>query len=87
MNLIVDIGNTRAKAVVMNNLTIVDSFVADGYSREWFDHIVAAHPDVRRAIVSSTRGDGRECAEVLCEVVDYVICFTPSETAIPLGNS
>ena len=87
MNLIVDIGNTRVKVVVMSGLTIVESFVADSFSREWFDQIVAACPDVRRAIVSSTRGDGAKCAEVLRDIVDYVICFTPSETPIPLGNS
>ena len=87
MNLIVDIGNTRVKAVIMSGLTIVESFVADSFSREWFDHIVAAHSDVRRAIVSSTRGDGAKCAEVLREIVDYVVCFTPSQTPIPLGNS
>ena len=87
MNLIVDIGNTRAKTVVMSGLEQVDSFVAEGYTTQWFESIVAKYPALRRAIVSSTRGDGSECAEELSKILDYVICFTPSETPIPLDNS
>jgi type III pantothenate kinase len=86
MNLIVDIGNTRAKAVVMNGLVQLDSFVADACNREWFCSILAKYPDVKRAIVSSTRGDGQRCAAELETMVDYVVCFTASQTPIPLGN-
>jgi type III pantothenate kinase len=87
MNLIVDIGNTRAKAVVMNGLVQVASFVADACDRAWLLAIVEKYPNLQRAIVSSTRGDGARCASELATMVDYVICFTPSETPIPLGNS
>ena len=87
MNLIVDIGNTRVKVVVMSAQRVVASYVVETVTAEWLKHIVAQHPDVSRAIVSSTRGDGHGCVEMLQGMVNLAICFTPAVTPIPLGNA
>ncbi|MBR5133345.1 MAG: type III pantothenate kinase [Alistipes sp.] len=87
MNLIIDIGNTRAKAVVMNGLSLVESFVQESSTREWLEAIVHKHPAIRRAIVSSTRGDAALCCRELSTLVDYVVEFQPAATPIPIGNS
>ena len=87
MNLIVDIGNTRVKVVVMSAQRVVASYVVETVTAEWLKHIVAQHPDVSRAIVSSTRGDGHGCVEMLQGMVNFAICFTPAVTPIPLGNA
>lgn len=87
MNLIVDIGNTRAKAVVMSSMRVVESYIADSATREWLGAIVGQHPEVSRAIVSSTRGDSQSCSAMLGEWLDFVVCFMPATTPIPLGNS
>ena len=87
MNLIVDIGNTRAKAVVMSGLNSVASYVAESASQQWLTEILGRHPEVSRAVVSSTRGDGGECAAMLRGMVDFVLLFNPAQTPIPLANS
>lgn len=87
MNLIIDIGNTRAKAVVMSGLSPVESFVSNSCTREWLASIVDKHQAIRRAIVSSTRGDASSFSEILGGMVDFVVEFNPAETPIPLGNS
>ncbi len=86
MNLIVDVGNTRAKAVVMSAERVVESFVSESVTRPWIEAIVAKYSDIGRAIVSSTRGDAQQYCSLLSEFVDVVICFNPAVTPIPLGN-
>ena len=86
MNLIVDVGNSRVKAVVMRGTEVVAEHVAEEYSCEWFAGVVAGC-DVERAIVASTRGDGEAIATVLRQMIPYVVVFTPSITPIPLANS
>ena len=86
MNLVVDIGNTRAKAVVMSGVDVVSSYVSDSATEQWLRDIVAEHQAIRRAIVSSTRGDGAAVCDMLRRVVEYVVHFEPSTTPIPLGN-
>ena len=87
MNLIVDIGNTRAKAVVMSLEGVVANYASRSATREWLGAIVGEHGAISRAIVSSTRGDAESVATMLRELVAYVVCFKPSVTPIPLGNS
>ena len=86
MNLIVDVGNTRAKAVVMSAEYVVESFVSESVTRPWVEAIVAKYPGIRRAIISSTRGDAQQCCSLLDGLVDMVIRFNPAMTPIPLGN-
>ena len=86
MNLIVDIGNTRAKAVVMSGVDVVASYVSDSATESWLRNIVAEHKDICRAVVSSTRGDAEGVCELLRSMVSYVLHFVPASTPIPLGN-
>ena len=87
MNLIVDIGNSRIKVVVMNGDSVVAEMVSTEVNRQWLSDIVASHKGIRRAIVSSTGKSGYEVAEWLRECVEYVIIFEPATTPVPIGNS
>ena len=86
MNLIVDIGNTRAKAVVMNGLCEVERFVSESVADDWLRAIIARYA-ISRAIVSSTRGDAEWVVNMLRDVVGYVVNFSPATTPVPLANS
>ena len=85
MNLIVDIGNSRAKAVVVSSREVVAEYVAEQPTREWLQTIVEAYA-VERAIVSSTRGDGADIGAILREMLRYVVVFQPAVTPIPIAN-
>ena len=86
MNLIVDIGNTRAKVVVMNGLCEVERFVSESVADDWLRAIIARYA-ISRAIVSSTRGDAEWVCNLLRDVVGYVVNFSPATTPVPLANS
>lgn len=85
MNLIVDVGNSRVKAVVIETRDIVAEYVVDNHTEEWLRDIVGRHA-VERAIVSSTRGNGADIAAMLRTMLDYVEVFVPATTPIPLAN-
>ena len=85
MNLIVDIGNSRAKAVVMSDGMVVAESVATEPTRGWLQNIIAGHR-VERAIVASTRGNGHDIALMLRDMLPYVVEFVPATTPIPIAN-
>ena len=87
MNLIVDIGNSRMKAVVMQGNRVVAEYVSSGIDAQWVGSIAERHSEVRRAIVSSTGGHEREVADELQRHVDYVLCFEPATTPVPIANA
>lgn len=87
MNLIVDIGNSRMKAVVMSGDKVVAEYVTSGVDIEWVGSIAQAHKELRRAIVSSTGGHEQEVAAELQRYVEYVLCFKPATTPVPIGNA
>ena len=86
MNLIVDIGNSRIKVVVMNNDRVVAEYASAEVDSQWVVALAKEH-SVSRAIVSSTGGRGEEVAEALRGVVGYVLYFQPSKTPVPIGNA
>ena len=87
MNLIVDIGNSRIKVVVVDGDSIVAEDVSADVNRQWLSDIVARYSAICRAIVSSTSSTGEMVAEWLREWVEYVILFEPATTPVPIGNS
>ena len=86
MNLIVDIGNTRAKLAVVAEGEVVAQRSVERLRAQDLDGMLAAWPGVRRAIVSSTRGSASEAAEWLRRRVAYVLEFG-SRTPVPIGNA
>lgn len=86
MNLIVDIGNTRAKLAVVAEGEVVAQRSVERLRAQDLDGMLAAWPGVRRAIVSSTRGSASETAEWLRRRVAYVLEFG-SRTPVPIGNA
>ena len=87
MNLIVDIGNSRIKVVVMNSGGIVEEYASAVVDVAWVLSIVEEHSHISRAIVASTGGHGEDVAEALRAVVDYVLLFEPARTPVPIGNA
>ena len=86
MNVIVDIGNSRIKVVVFDGSHIVSQHITEEVSLEWLGEIVNGYPQIRRAIVSSTRGEVYDVVELLQRYAEYVLCFEPATTPVPIGN-
>ena len=86
MNVIVDIGNSRVKIVVMCSGVPQREYVAGQVDKSLIDRVVSECGCVSRAIVSSTRGDEDAVCELLRRHVDFVMAFKPATTPIPLGN-
>ena len=86
MNLIIDIGNSRAKAVVMDGDALVKEYVAEAFNASLFEEIMEAYPTIERAIIASTRGDELSAKEVAETRLSRVVIFKPATTPIPLEN-
>ncbi len=79
-HLIVDMGNTSVKVALMREGEAVARATADDFSTALLERIPEP---VDRAIVSSTRGDGRTAAEALERMGIPTLRFTPS-TPVPI---
>ena len=87
MRLIVDIGNSRAKVVVLDSCgTTIEERVMEDITRQDVAQIAERHPDIHYAIVATTRGNGEFVKGLLKEYIDYVVDFRPATTPIPIGN-
>jgi type III pantothenate kinase len=86
MNLIIDIGNSRAKAVVMEGDAIMGEYVAESFDATLCATILADHPTIERAIIASTRGDEDGVKAIVEERIARAIIFKPATTPIPLDN-
>ncbi len=86
MNLIIDIGNSRAKVVVMDGDTLIEEYVAEGFNISLFEQIMEAYPTISRAIIASTRGDEDVVKGIVAERIGKVVVFKPATTPIPLAN-
>ena len=85
MNLIVDIGNSRAKVVVMAASRIVREWVVEDVDNQLIDTIFKEYA-IGRAIVASTRANEAEVAELIRTKGTETIIFSPATTAIPISN-
>lgn len=79
-HLIVDMGNTSVKVALMREGEAVARAAADDFSTALLERIPGP---VDRAIVSSTRGDGRSVTEALEQLGIPTLRFTPS-TPVPI---
>lgn len=79
-HLIVDMGNTSVKVALMREGEAVARATADDFSTALLERIPGP---IDRAIVSSTRDDGRMAAEALERVGIPTLRFTPS-TPVPI---
>lgn len=86
MNLIIDIGNTLAKLAVIDGGRIVAQQSAGRFHPAMADAMLAAWPDVDKAVVCSTRGDAEEVAAMVRPKVNYCLEFTP-RTPVPIRNA
>lgn len=86
LNLIVDIGNTMVKFAVMEGERIVVHQCAERFRASDAAALLAAWPGVRRAVVSSTRGDAEETADAVRSLGIECLEFTP-RTPVPIHNA
>ena len=86
MNLIVDIGNSRAKIAIVDNGAIVEQNTILDITEADINDIVTRHPQLTHAIVASTRGNGESIGALLRNYLPKVVVFTPATTPIPLDN-
>ena len=84
MNLVIDIGNSRVKLAVMESGRCVAERVAERFSAAVLGELTAAFP-VRRAIVSSTRGDAADVAAAVRAQGIPCLEFTP-QTPVPIAS-
>ena len=86
MNLIIDIGNSRAKVVVMDADMLKKEYVEESFDAALCAEIFADYPTIERAIIASTRGDEEVVKAIVEERIAKVIIFKPATTPIPLAN-
>ena len=85
-NLIIDIGNSRAKAAVMSEGCSAVEYVTKECSEAWLEQLFSLHSAIDRAIVSSTGIDTAWICRWLEQRVEYVVAFSPATTPLPIGN-
>ena len=86
MYLIVDVGNSRAKVVVVQDDKVVYQLVLEELSGDVVSDIVTQYQDICASIISTTRGDGERLKAMVERYVERVLLFTPATTPIPLKN-
>ncbi len=85
MNLVTDIGNTACKAAVFREGDMIASRQWDGDHKLPVHQLLDAHPDIRRAIVSTVRkDDGGIKAEL--EKRGIQVMILDDRTPLPLHN-
>lgn len=87
MYLIVDIGNSRAKIVVVERREVVYTMAMESVSADAIECLVAKYKGITHAIISTTRGDGEIVLKLLSGYIASVVLFTPATTPIPIANS
>ena len=87
MNLIVDIGNSRAKLAIIDGKDTVYQHVFEDITADVVMDIVGRYPAIDKAIVASTRANAEAVAKILKESIGNTLVFDPATTPIPLGNS
>ncbi len=85
-NLIVDIGNTLVKLAVFEQGRLVESARCERLHRAAVEALLRRRPEIRQAIVSSTRGDTDEVCAMLAALLPRVVPFT-ADTPVPVGNA
>ncbi|MFI3315994.1 MAG: type III pantothenate kinase [Rikenellaceae bacterium] len=82
MNLVIDIGNTLAKAAVVDRSTIVATYSANELQELPLSQVVEKY-GVVRSILSTTRGGGTELASIVRGIVGHCLLLEPT-VATPL---
>ena len=83
MNLLIDLGNTRAKAAVYDRGVCVLQTAVGQPDAAWLEGLQARY-DLRAAILSSTRGPADELWRMLSERIPGAVRFTP-DTPVPIA--
>ena len=84
-NLVIDIGNSRTKAAVLEDGKITEKWSFPEPDREYIAPILAKYPDIARCIISSTRAGIAPVEKLIEESVPFTIRME-SGTKTPLVN-
>jgi type III pantothenate kinase len=85
MNLIIDIGNSQAKAAIFNNKKILKSIIMDEVSPEAIYELKALYPELTQAIMSSVVDVDEKTIEVLKKEFELFIELN-HQTILPIDN-
>lgn len=86
MNLAIDIGNSLAKAAVIDNSQVVDVFKCETITTRYISSVILkAYPAVKNAIITSTRECDSELEDYLRKTLRRVVVFDHS-TPVPIKN-
>ena len=86
MNLAIDIGNTLAKAAVVENGQVDDLFKTEHLTPEYVSrYIFGSYPDIVNGILVSTRGKEEELQAFLRRNLRYFLVFD-HRTPVPVVN-
>lgn len=85
MNLIIDIGNTRTKAFLIENGKICETLTVDKFSTSTFQSLFKKHNTIKKAIISTVKNNVEETIYILKEKIDYVINLDHT-TQLPIQN-
>ncbi len=86
MYLIIDVGNSRVKVVLMEDSKIIYQAVSEALDDAILSEVVEQYGGIDSAIISTTRGDGESLKTMVERYVDNVLLFTPATTPIPIKN-
>lgn len=86
MYLIVDVGNSRAKVVVVEGDKILYHTVSESLDSVTISQIAERYHDIDSAIISTTRGDGESLKTMVEGYVKRALLFSPATTPIPIKN-
>ena len=86
MNLIVDIGNSRAKAAVTDGGQVVHTLVGNLFDERMLEVLMTEYPSVCKAIIASTACDAGAAAEIIRQAGVQCLVFTPN-MAVPITNA
>lgn len=84
VNLVIDIGNTKAKVAIFNNNTLVDVFRSSNQSLDCLLEVIAKYP-IKQGVIASVIDPTEKIVEQLRNLTFPIIKFN-SETALPIKN-
>ena len=78
MYLIIDVGNSRVKVVLMEDSKIIYQAVSEALDDAILSEVVEQYGGIDSAIISTTRGDGNNLEALVGGYVERVLLFTPA---------
>ncbi|MEG0655407.1 MAG: type III pantothenate kinase [Mucinivorans sp.] len=87
MDLVIDIGNTKAKIALYDKDSVVERFSYNTLAVNDLREVLSAHNSLQRAILATTRAHDQSLEQFLASEFDHFVVFDPAHTPTPLVNT